>query len=371
MSEKPKKALPRWRNILEGIVKTVLKASLAVAVVGYLIWKNSDKLGTTFREINYWWLLPAILLYLLHLLANAWRWWLLLRIQKINCTLWGAVSLTFQSLFFSLVMPGGAIGGDVVRAGFLAAKVPKGRKFDGVFTILIDRFTGMIGVFSVALGMLPFTWNYVFSDSLKQDMEMFAKHGLEINIEMFIWMLLAGAAAGLLASVLLFKHHSLEKIPLFLRLTRLADRLTRGFYTRVSQALDSYRNNKKELFICILSSVVLVNLNLGFVAYFVSLSVAGTVTSFAAALAAITIGNLAGLLPLFPSGIGARDIFVIAILMSAGMSGDEASASSLIITLMIVLFNVSGGLLFVFDKSNPVKKEDIESGFEIQPEHRL
>ena len=51
-------------------------------------------------------------------------------------------------------MPGGAIGGDVIRGGFLSVRFPKGSKFDGVFTIIMDRFTGMIGIFLMAFLVL-------------------------------------------------------------------------------------------------------------------------------------------------------------------------------------------------------------------------
>ena len=65
---------------------------------------------------------------------------------------------------------------------------------------------------------------------------------------------------------------------------------------------------------------------------------------------AITLGNIAGLLPLTPSGVGARDFIVKNILESSGMDARQALATALSFTMIIIAFNLLGGLFFVFDK---------------------
>ena len=122
---------------LKYAVKILVTASI-VAILVYSSKKHGSFDGVDLSGLNWAWLAAAFLLYLVHLFVNAWRWRLLLAYREIPCSLLSAFSLTTQSFFFSLVMPGGAIGGDVIRAGFLAYRVPKGQKFDGVFTILMD-----------------------------------------------------------------------------------------------------------------------------------------------------------------------------------------------------------------------------------------
>ena len=147
-----------------GFLKYAIKILVTAGIVAILVF-TSKKHGTfdrvDFSGLNWGWLAAAFLLYLVHLFVNAWRWRLLLAYREIPCSLFSAFSLTTQSFFFSLVMPGGAIGGDVIRAGFLAYRVPKGQKFDGVFTILMDRFTGMIGIFLTVFLAVPFAWRYL------------------------------------------------------------------------------------------------------------------------------------------------------------------------------------------------------------------
>ena len=322
-------------------LKTALKLLLAAGIIAFLVWKTPAGFLDTLLKADRCWIAAALVLYGIHIFANAWRWWILLRAQKIDCSLWMATSLTMQSFFFSLVLPGGAIGGDLVRVGFLTARIQKGRKFDGGFTILIDRFTGMIGIFALALGMMPFVWDVI--SSVKGIMEQ------------FIYVLLAGSFVGIAASVVVFNHRMLEKLSLYRKLCAFGDRITHGTYSKVTDALDSYAGCRKEIVICILASIVLVNLVLGVEAWCIAVAVTGTMPSFPVVLAAITVGNIAGLLPTTPSGVGTRDLFVIPILQAGGMPYDAALAVSLTITAVIVLYNLSGGIFFIL---TPGKKKE-------------
>ena len=322
-------------NLLKKITAPLLKLLVAGAIVAFLIRNNSEGLASTFRSIHPVWLSAAFALYALHIFANAWRWHLLLKVQKIECSLRDAVSLTMQSCLFSRVFTGGSIGGVLVRKGFITAKLPKEQKFDGAFTILMDRFTGMIGIFLVALLMLPFCLRYM-------DMESRVTAAL-------IWLLVAGSVCGLLASVVVFQHRKLERIRLYRRMKELADRFSHGMFSKVADAIDSYKEYKKEIFICIVASMVFVNLVLGLAGFLVAHGVDPEWTSAGVSMEAITLGNIAGLLPLTPSGLGARDFFIKTILQSAGMNGGTALATALCFTMIIIAFNLIGGLFFVFD----------------------
>ena len=106
-------------------------------------------------------------------------------------------------------------------------------------------------------------------------------------------------------------------------------------------------------------SIVLVNLVLGVEAWCVATAVTGQMQPFLVVLAAITVGNIAGLLPTTPSGVGTRDLFVIPILQAGGMTYDAALAVSLTITAIIILYNLSGGLFFIL---TPGRKKESADG---------
>ena len=175
-------------------------------------------------------------------------------------------------------------------------------------------------------------------------------------IEKFIYVLLAGSVCGILAAFVVFKHKALERIGLYCRMKDLADRFSGGLYTKISDALDSYNHCRKEVVLCIVTSVVFVNLVLGLMAYCVAVGVNGQDTPFGSTLAAITVGNIAGLLPTTPAGLGVRDMFVIPILKGGGMNGDAALAVSLVISGIIICFNLLGGIFFIFTPVGKNKK---------------
>jgi len=93
----------------------ILKILLAAGIIGGMIYFKRDDLKKAVRNINYLWLLPAVILYAIHLLAGTLRWYLLLRVQKIIISFREALSLTMQGLFFTLT-PLGFIGGDLAKA---------------------------------------------------------------------------------------------------------------------------------------------------------------------------------------------------------------------------------------------------------------
>lgn len=331
-------------------LKYAVKILVTAGIVAVLVW-SSKKHGTfdgvDFSGLNWFWLAAAFLLYLVHLFVNAWRWRLLLAYRKIPCSLFSAFSLTTQSFFFSLVMPGGAIGGDVIRAGFLAYRVPKGQKFDGVFTILMDRFTGMIGIFLTVFLALPFAWRYL--------------DGAEPRAKLLTFALLGASAAGLLAAAVIFLHKQFEKIAFFRWGEDLGAKLTRGFSTRLLNALDSYSGAAKEIVWCVLASILGVNFVLGLCFYCVCLAFSTSLAPlFGPIVAAITVGNIAGLIPLTMSGIGLRDFFVAAILDAALAGLPDCSVAALaptfVMTGVIIAGGLFGGFFFLFD--NAYKKKE-------------
>ena len=326
-------------------LKYAVKILVTAGIVAVLVW-SSKKHGTfdgvDFSGLNWFWLGAAFLLYLVHLFVNAWRWRLLLAYRAIPCSLFSAFSLTTQSFFFSLVMPGGAIGGDVIRAGFLAYRVPKGQKFDGVFTILMDRFTGMIGIFLTVFLALPFAWRYLDGTDQKAKLLTFA--------------LLGASAAGLLAAAVIFLHRQLEKIAFFRWGEDLGAKISRGFSTKLLNALDSYSGATKEIVWCVIASILGVNFVLGLCFYCVCLAFSASLAPlFGPVVAAITVGNIAGLIPLTMSGIGLRDYFVAAILGAALAELPDcpvaALAPTLVMTGVIIAGGLFGGFFFLFDNA--------------------
>jgi uncharacterized protein (TIRG00374 family) len=79
----------------------------------------------------------AIVVGSLAILLTFLRWYLLVRAQDLPFTIPDALRLGFIGFFFNAVMPG-SVGGDIIKAAFLA-KEKKDRKTIAVSTVIMDR----------------------------------------------------------------------------------------------------------------------------------------------------------------------------------------------------------------------------------------
>ena len=185
-----------------------LKLAIAGGIVGYLVARNPAEIADGFKAFDYKWLVPAVAIYFAHMLVCSWRWCRLTRMLGVELSPFEALSLTMQGYFFSLVIPGGAIGGDVVKMGVLSKRSAAGSRVEGAFTILMDRIIGMIALFSLALVLLVPSLPLLMKIELPQ---------IALNDTMRELGILALAGlclAGLGASCVIFFHRWIEKLPL-------------------------------------------------------------------------------------------------------------------------------------------------------------
>ncbi len=123
---------------------------IGIGLVVGVIWFNRQTLADAIRELREMdpdrvvtALALAGLAYLGGLTCTFVRWFVLVRAQELPFRLIDAVRLNFASLFFSVFLPG-SVGGDLVKAGFLAQE--QRRRTIAIATILIDRAMGLYGL---------------------------------------------------------------------------------------------------------------------------------------------------------------------------------------------------------------------------------
>ena len=78
------------------------------------------------------------------------RWMLLLRLAEVRVPFWRAVHLQFVSLFFNVVIPGN-VGGDVIKALYVAREEPTEKRTTLVLIAFVERLVGLAGLVSVGL----------------------------------------------------------------------------------------------------------------------------------------------------------------------------------------------------------------------------
>jgi uncharacterized membrane protein YbhN (UPF0104 family) len=335
-------------NKIKSVISFVLKTGLAVGIIWWLIHKHYDTFTENLANINFWWLLPAGLAYGFHMFVCGWRWFKLARVLGVDITFTQAITMTMKGYFFSLVIPGGAIGGDIAKIGFLNQHTPKGAKAEGTFSILMDRMTGMAGMFSLALVVILFSIPML----MRVQLEI-----IELNdtVRILGIMGLIGMCIGGLGIITcLFFHRTFEKIKLVGWAMKTGDKWTHGMVTRFTKVLDTYRQNWKLLTNMVLVSVIFVHLNIVLVIYFIMKSLGMGGINPLDVITAVTVGNVAGLLP-SNSGLGLRDVTINIVLNAAGIS--NGATIPIVYSAILITFNLLAGFFFIFDFSK--KKENV------------
>lgn len=145
----------------------LMKYALAFGLLGYMIWKNWDNIEqvweghrTGVRPIHYGFFSLAVIITIPSVLLTFVRWYVLVRAVEIPFTLFNAVRLGMVGFFFNIFLPG-AVGGDIIKAAFLARD--HHRRTVAVSTVIMDRaialwalvwFVAVLGTVFWASGML-------------------------------------------------------------------------------------------------------------------------------------------------------------------------------------------------------------------------
>jgi len=137
----------------------ILKIGVSVGLLLLLVWKIGwRETWETLRQADARFLLAAWGIYLFSMVLRAYRWQVLLRIQKLEAPLSKLTWLYFVGTFFNTVLPTG-FGGDVVRMYELTKHSHQGT--ESVGTVLADRLSGFVVLFVIACLALPFSYRLI------------------------------------------------------------------------------------------------------------------------------------------------------------------------------------------------------------------
>ena len=332
----------RSRKIISGAIRTIIKLAIAAAVIAWLCRSFDFNAVAAFSSFDYRIMIPVILIAFFTNIIAGIRWKSLAETISIPLTVFKAFSLTMQGLFFSLVIPGGSIGGDVVKMAAITGHVKKGTRTEGIFSIIMDRIVGMIALFALAL-ILLFSRRNIFSD-LSFD------HAASAPAGILLWWLFTGVcAAGLLIAFLVFIHRKIENLPVFRSLFSFIDKKSSGKFSRFSSAADAYASDGRKITFWVILTILLIHLTPA-VSMFLLLKGTGITPAIPAVITAVIIGNIAGLIPLFPGGIGIRDSITISLLAASGIPAQNAATAQLLATILLIFVNLTGSFFFIFDR---------------------
>lgn len=132
---------------------TLLKVGVTVVGLG-LVWRNLDVAAIlrVIGQVQPGWMAAGAALMILSLIVRAYRWHLILHGVGSAIRFGRLVELYLIGSFFNAFLPSG-LGGDVVRAAEAAQDVDAEI---AVSTVFIDRLSGLMALFVMALAVLPF-----------------------------------------------------------------------------------------------------------------------------------------------------------------------------------------------------------------------
>jgi len=130
----------RVRRAAGLLVRLLLSAGLLAWVLSRLHWSELAHVWTGVRPI---WVLAALGLYAAAQVLSSCRWQILARSLGFRVHLLEYVRLYYVGMFFNLFLPT-SMGGDVVRAWYLARRGPAGSQWRAMLSVLGERCSGLL-----------------------------------------------------------------------------------------------------------------------------------------------------------------------------------------------------------------------------------
>jgi uncharacterized protein (TIRG00374 family) len=272
------------RKRLKKLLSALVKISLSLAIVGYLIWnstrgKDNAHAFTALREQPKDWglLAAAWAACTLAVLLTFFRWWRLVRVLGVPCRFSEAMRISFWGYLFNLA-PLGIVGGDLVKAVMLAHHQPDHRA-KAVASVLADRLIGLYMLFVVAAAAI---W---FSGLSRID-------SAEIRwiCQLTVWLAIVGGAA---LAVLMLSGTGMDAV------IRAAGRIPR-LGPPLESLLDALRMYRRRPLALAFAALLSVGVHCSFAVgcWLIACGLPGNHLSLSQHFVAIPLSSAAGVLPL-------------------------------------------------------------------------
>jgi hypothetical protein len=325
-------------RLLRRHLSSILK--IGVTVAGLALVLRSIPLAQIRDEliiVNWFWLVLALLMIIFSLVLRAFRWGILLKGLKTTVRFGRLVELYFVGNFYNAFLPSG-FGGDAVRILEVARDVPTNV---AAGTVLVDRLTGLLALFLMALIAMPFRPEN-FPDSLA--------------------LLVSGVcAAGLVGGLVLFQGSLIQRLGGWLPgpLSPVGD----GPVARLLQAVVGcgWPAILRAFAISILFNLLLV-------AWW---AVAGLALGYQGVpytyyLLVVPILSVALLVPSI-GGLGVRELLAGPLFEAAGLATAQAVALSLLVWLLMRVVSLVGAPVYILSTLRGNRAASPKTGADIPP----
>ena len=306
-------------------------ASLALkmavsATMLYLLISRADagQLLTTMRHASPAWLGVALVLYLVMILASAWRWQVLVTAQRLSVSSRTLVGSYLVATFFNNFLPSN-IGGDVVRVHDTTPAA--GSKTLATTIVAVDRAIGLSGLLLVAAIGATTARSSVGSHAVPGGPFVLWTGFLAISGLLVVTIASPALTARVLAPARRFHYEWVEE-----RLSRM------------TAAFARFRQEPAALATCLVGAVFV---QMVLVAFYLAVAYSANITIGASHLAVLVpVSFVVQMLPISLNGLGVREATFSYYFLALGMPIDSALALSLLGTATIMVFSLSGAAVY-------------------------
>lgn len=304
------------RVLITGILFAYLYESLDWQHFGQIISRSKIK-----------WLLAAVAAYGVTTAFSIWRWHILLSAYHTMMRLARTAQLTMIGLFANSFLPG-TMSGDVFKIYYATKELPH-IKPTVVMSVIIERLLGFIAMFLISTVLILLRYKALTSETATRYAVYF--YFAFFGIIIFVVILAAW-----------------EKIHKFIP---FLDKLP--FQEHLREAADAYRFFMTHP-TCIGGGLLIsavAQFSLMFMSYCVALAL-GMDISFWDLAAVLPLVMLVTLIPATPGGLGVREVAFKHFLLFAGMTKEASVALSLGSFLVVLFWNLLGGLVYLQFRSH-------------------
>ena len=318
---------------MKGFLYFFLKIAVASGILYWMIATGKLDLLQTKIFIEKWkfFVLLATPVFLITMLLQNLRWWIILKCFKIHIKFYDAFLLTWIGNFFSSILPG-LISGDVIKGLYLKKKT---HTLVAVYTTLIfDRLLGLFGL--LLLFLIASTKLSLSSSNIISSLSLFSLLG-GLSVAVFIFFICFPSFSSLFKSNN-FLRKVIGKFP------------KKNFLISLYQNLTLLRQHKLKLLFAVFLSI-LIHLALCLLIYQISTFViTENKLDFWQQVTVIPLGLVITAIPISPAGLGVGHIAFENLYNLLGSSGG-ANLFNLFIINQVLVF-LLGFIPFLFYKKS-------------------
>ena len=146
---------------MKKILVTVFQVAITIALL-YWVYHDPNRraqMAEALRHARYSWVVIGILAYIIVEIAAAFRWHVLLKVQKISLSLPRLTGLFFIGMFYNQFLPGGT-GGDIIKSYYLLKETPD-RKAGALLAVVFDRLIGLVALVAITGTLIGLRYDFL------------------------------------------------------------------------------------------------------------------------------------------------------------------------------------------------------------------